>query len=130
MAACRRDLNAICVISTQERVDDVTTITAHHLAGFLRRLAQVATTWKTDPKLRQPVFVLLVVGTDSCFGKYDLNQSGCEFDPKTGQQLPDALSIDEITRLLDTPPIDSAQGLRDRAMMELLRATGARITGN
>jgi len=131
LAAYRRDLQRYLHYLAQERVDDVTTITAHHLAGFLQALSSGS---HNMGKLAQSsvnrVFIaargwhrfMFLENTTST------NPAAEVKPPKTGQQLPDALSIDEITRLLDTPPIDSAQGLRDRAMMELLYATGARIT--
>ena len=47
---------------------------------------------------------------------------------KTWMHLPDTLSEEEIGRILDQPSLESALGLRDRAMMELLYATGIRVT--
>lgn len=37
-------------------------------------------------------------------------------------------STHDVERLLTTPPLDSAVGLRDRALLEFLYATGARIS--
>ncbi|WP_341802710.1 site-specific tyrosine recombinase XerD [Nesterenkonia aurantiaca] len=48
--------------------------------------------------------------------------------PKPRQSLPKALSVDEVTRLLDAPSRDTELGRRDRALLEFLYATGARIT--
>lgn len=48
--------------------------------------------------------------------------------PKPRQSLPKALSVDEVTRLLDAPSPDTELGRRDRALLEFLYATGARIT--
>ncbi|OAV60810.1 site-specific tyrosine recombinase XerD [Enteractinococcus helveticum] len=131
LAAYRRDLQRYLRYLAQERVDDVTTITAHHLAGFLQALSSGS---HNMGNLAQSsvnrVFIaargwhrfMFLENTTSTNPAAEIKP------PKTGQQLPEGLSIDEITRLLDTPPIDTAQGLRDRAMMELLYATGARIT--
>lgn len=46
--------------------------------------------------------------------------------PKRGRPLPRDLSEDEMTRLVETPDTETARGLRDRALMELLYATGLR----
>jgi len=48
--------------------------------------------------------------------------------PAMGRRLPHPISIDQVTRLLSTPPEDTPLGLRDRALLELLYATGARIS--
>lgn len=48
--------------------------------------------------------------------------------PKPAETLPKALSVSEVQRLLDTPNPSTELGLRDRALLEFLYATGARIT--
>ncbi|MGF2947638.1 site-specific tyrosine recombinase XerD [Microbacterium alcoholitolerans] len=48
--------------------------------------------------------------------------------PKTPQRLPKALTIDQVERLLAAPSADEPLGIRDRALLELLYATGARVS--
>ena len=48
--------------------------------------------------------------------------------PKQAQRLPKALTIDQVERLLDAPERDTVTGVRDRALLELLYATGARVS--
>ena len=49
--------------------------------------------------------------------------------PRVGQRLPQALTIEEVDRLLAEPgKMPGPEGLRDRAMLELLYATGTRVT--
>lgn len=48
--------------------------------------------------------------------------------PKAPRRLPKALTIDQVERLLNAPPSDDPIGIRDRALLELLYATGARIS--
>ena len=49
--------------------------------------------------------------------------------PKVGKSLPKAISVDEVERLLELPDKRSTpEGKRDKAMLELLYATGMRVT--
>jgi integrase/recombinase XerD len=47
--------------------------------------------------------------------------------PRLGRSLPDALSESEMDRLLDSPEGDEPPEVRDRAMLELMYATGLRV---
>jgi integrase/recombinase XerD len=48
--------------------------------------------------------------------------------PKLPRPLPKSLTEEDVGRLLEAPRIEDAMGLRDRAMLELLYATGLRVT--
>ena len=48
--------------------------------------------------------------------------------PKQEKTLPQVLNVEEVTRLLETPKLDNHFGLRDKAMLEVLYATGIRIS--
>ena len=48
--------------------------------------------------------------------------------PRLGKKLPDALSEAEVEALLKAPNVSDPLGLRDRAMLEVLYATGLRVT--
>ena len=48
--------------------------------------------------------------------------------PKKPISLPKSISEDDVVKLLDAPKIDSLIGLRDKAMLELLYASGVRIS--
>jgi len=48
--------------------------------------------------------------------------------PQAGQKLPRFLTQDEVARLLEAPDAAEPEGVRDRAMMELLYATGLRVS--
>ncbi len=48
--------------------------------------------------------------------------------PRAGRSLPKTLSEDEVEALLTAPNIEKTLGLRDKAMIELLYATGLRVS--
>lgn len=48
--------------------------------------------------------------------------------PKIEKKVPDILTVNEVDLLLKQPKGDSAKGLRDKAMLELLYATGIRVS--
>lgn len=48
--------------------------------------------------------------------------------PKKQQKLPDTLSLSEVEQLLATPNTKETLGLRDRAILEVMYATGLRVS--
>lgn len=48
--------------------------------------------------------------------------------PRQPERLPDVLTVEEMERLLSSAPGYDPQSLRDRAMLELLYASGLRVT--
>lgn len=48
--------------------------------------------------------------------------------PRIEKRVPTILSTDQVNRLLEQPGTDSPKGLRDKAMLELLYATGIRVS--
>lgn len=69
------------------------------------------------------------------FYRYQLRQGRIQEDPsalieapKIGKTLPGTLSEAHVDALLEAPDTEQALGLRDRAMLELLYATGVRVT--
>jgi integrase/recombinase XerD len=69
------------------------------------------------------------------FFKFLLIDGHLKFDPtanleapKSWQSLPRFLTSDEVERLLNAPDVSTVLGLRDKAMLEVLYATGLRVT--
>ncbi|MDO9191091.1 MAG: tyrosine-type recombinase/integrase, partial [Sulfurimicrobium sp.] len=69
------------------------------------------------------------------FYRYQLRQGGIHADPtlhiempKLPRALPKSLSEADVEALLNAPNVDESLGLRDRAMLETLYATGLRVS--
>jgi len=69
------------------------------------------------------------------FYQHELRESRVQLDPsarvsapRLGRSLPAALSEAEVERLLEAPDVQDPLGLRDRAMLEVLYATGLRVS--
>ena len=48
--------------------------------------------------------------------------------PKLGRYLPEVLSVEEVTAIMDSVPLKNWQGLRDRAILEVLYGCGLRVS--
>ncbi len=75
------------------------------------------------------------ISTYRRFFRYQLRENLISEDPtalielpKLGKSLPNSLSEANVDALLDSPDLNDPIGLRDRAMLELLYATGLRVS--
>ncbi|HEV2836700.1 MAG TPA: site-specific integrase, partial [Pyrinomonadaceae bacterium] len=60
-------------------------------------------------------------------GMLELNPAKLVATPKLEKKLPKHLSIEEAIRFIETPDPETDLGKRDRAMLELMYATGVRV---
>src|ERR1043166_2068149 len=60
-------------------------------------------------------------------GMLDLNPAKLVSTPRLEKKLPKHLSIDEAIRFIESPDQETDLGKRDRAMLELMYATGVRV---
>jgi integrase/recombinase XerD len=61
-------------------------------------------------------------------GKIETNPARLLSAPKLPRRLPGVLSTGEVERLLAQPDLNTGRGKRDKAMLELLYATGLRVS--
>ncbi len=61
-------------------------------------------------------------------GVLDVDPSERLESPRVARKLPDFLTRDEVTRLLDAPDVSKPLFWRDRAILELLYASGLRVS--
>ena len=61
-------------------------------------------------------------------GKISIDPVATIDSPRIGRPLPKSLTESEVETLLQAPDVDTDLGLRDRAMLEVLYATGLRVS--
>ena len=125
--AYRNDLYSLIKHLDAKRVPDWEKVSADHLAGFLLMLQERGYSETTRARKTASVRSFFAFLVDDRILEsspaVELNS------PKIGRSLPNALTEDEITRLLDAPlAVDTPESRRDKAMLELLYATGMRVT--
>jgi integrase/recombinase XerC len=59
-------------------------------------------------------------------GRFEVNPALLVKAPKQARDLPDVLSVPEVTALMEAPDSETPLGRRDRALLETLYASGAR----
>lgn len=126
-----RDLNRYVAWLEAAGINDLTTVTANHLESYVADLRRGSET--TKPLAASSAARALVVARGlHKFGVAEglllADVSADVSPPAAGEKLPDTLSIDEVAALLDACPTDTATGLRDKALLETLYATGARVS--
>ncbi|WP_402843371.1 site-specific tyrosine recombinase XerD [Microbacterium sp. GXS0129] len=128
VAAYRRDLTAYAQWLADAGTEDTAAITPAIVAEFAAQRASL------DPP---PAATSLARMQSSVRGLHRfLVREGIDTDDPTGRlrppkpprRLPKALTIAQVESLLSAPPSDDPIGLRDRALLELMYATGARVS--
>ncbi|WP_028962996.1 site-specific tyrosine recombinase XerD [Sulfobacillus thermosulfidooxidans] len=86
-------------------------------------------------KHRAPATQARRLAAIKAYYRFVVNDQGLSNDPtellsapKLNRRLPHVLSIEEVTRLIEAPDLSTMTGIRDRAMLELLYATGVRVS--
>ncbi len=128
VGAYRRDLAVYLQWLSDAGIDDTTAVTGAIIGRFIADRSSVAPA---------PAATSLARLQSSVRGLHRfLVREGIEVEDPTGrlrppkmpQRLPKALTIDQVERLLAAPSAENPLGIRDRALLELLYATGARVS--
>jgi integrase/recombinase XerD len=129
VAAYRRDLALYTTWLSGEGIDDPSAIGQGELSGFIQHLATREESPLTAASIAR------VLSSVRGLHRFLLEEGVTETDaaretkpPKLGTRLPKAISIDEVAALLATTDGEGIQQLRDKALLELLYATGARVS--
>jgi integrase/recombinase XerD len=132
VASYRRDLRRYVDFLTAAGVDRPDDITEAHVTEFLMRLREGD---EEHPPLGAGSAARAVVAVRGLH-RFLLREGMAVADPASGvkpptpaKRLPKALPLDEVERIIDAAgSAGTALALRDRALLELLYGTGARIS--
>ncbi|MCJ7459136.1 MAG: site-specific tyrosine recombinase XerD [candidate division Zixibacteria bacterium] len=107
-----------------QSISELNSVTSENVSGFVHTLSGL----KAASRARN----LSAIRT---FHKYLLNEEFCGSNPaelvdspKLGRKLPGTLTVDEMKKILNLPYKKDNLGWRNKAIMEFLYATGARIS--
>jgi integrase/recombinase XerD len=125
LASYRRDLARLHRYAVTHGLD-VGRLARHDLEAFVR--ASMAEGLAPTSTARLVATVRGFFKFQRLAGALDHNPADDLTAPRTFSALPKFLSLEEVDRLIAAPEVTSARGLRDRALIEVLYATGLRVS--
>ena len=131
LAAYRRDLARYSRYLAAAGCRRPADITRHHVTGYVRALSEGSDGGSVLGVRSAARTVVAVRGLHKFWaleGFTPADPAREVHPPMAGKRLPKAISVDEVTRILEAAGTDTATGLRDRALLEFLYSTGARIS--
>ena len=123
--AYARDLARLVAFATRKGLE-IETLTRQDLEGLARASMVEGRSASSTARLVSGVrgfYRYLLIS-----GRISGNPADDVQGPRTDQALPRFLAPDEVEALLAAPDVSTPRGLRDRALLEVLYATGLRVT--
>ncbi|MFC3345124.1 site-specific tyrosine recombinase XerD [Paenibacillus abyssi] len=121
-----RDLSAFMNFAEAQGLRSVQDIQKHHIAKYFLHLKQLGRANATVSRCTVSIRSFFQQMTRQ--GRLLQDPSIYMEAPKLEKKLPQVLSIEETEQLLGSPQPETATGSRDRAMLEMLYATGIRVS--
>ncbi|WP_414043005.1 site-specific tyrosine recombinase XerD [Macrococcus sp. EM39E] len=126
IAAYRRDLKHYKTFLEQEKIGNIDNVDRFTITLFLGYLKDQGKSAKTLARVSATIRGFHQFALRE---KYAINDPTVILEaPKYERSLPDILSIEEVDKFLSTPDTSKLTGKRDQAMLELLYATGMRVS--
>ena len=122
----QRDLMKMMHFLKEQNVECVEDVTETNLNSYILDLEKkglAASTVSRNVASMKAFYLYLLKS-----GKVETDPTEHLKAPKVEKKIPDILSVADINKLLEQPGERTSKGLRDRAMLELLYATGIRVT--
>lgn len=126
VASYRRDLKKLCAYFAEKGCSDIRDISSTDLNSYVLDMENkgmsTATISRSIASIKSFFLFLLKNG--------DIKEDCADAlkPPKIEKKAPETLTIEEINRLLEQPSKLTPKEIRDKAMLELLYATGMRVS--
>jgi len=124
--AYRRDLRHFCAYLATRRKPGLGSVKAQDIVGFLTR--EKARGLSANSVSRELVAVRMLFKFLAVEGRVAKNVASTLESPHLWRRLPDVLDVGDVEALLAAPSPAEPLGLRDRALLEVMYATGARVS--
>lgn len=124
--AYERDLRLFCKTLGFKNSDALVNVSREQITGYMTQLKERGLAAATIARKLAAIKAFYRFMTAE--GYMDANPAEVVEAGTKGIKLPRVLSEDEVVRLLNQPDITSAEGFRDRTMLEVLYATGMRVS--
>ena len=124
--AYERDLRLFCKTLGFKNSDALVNVRREQITGYMTQLKERGLAAATIARKLAAIKAFYRFMTAE--GYMDANPAEVVEAGTKGIKLPRVLSEDEVVRLLNQPDITTAEGFRDRTMLEVLYATGMRVS--
>lgn len=124
--AYERDLRLFCKTLGLKNSDALVNVSREQITGYMTQLKEKGLAAATIARKLAAIKAFYRFMTAE--GYMDANPAEVVEAGTKGIKLPRVLSEDEVVRLLNQPDITTAEGFRDRTMLEVLYATGMRVS--
>lgn len=124
--AYERDLRLFCKTLGFKNSDALVNVNREQITGYMTQLKEKGLAAATIARKLAAIKAFYRFMTAE--GYMDANPAEVVEAGTKGIKLPRVLSEDEVVRLLNQPDIKTAEGFRDRTMLEVLYATGMRVS--
>lgn len=124
--AYERDLRLFCKTLGFKNSDALVNVNREQITGYMTQLKEKGLAAATIARKLAAIKAFYRFMTAE--GYMDVNPAEVVEAGTKGIKLPRVLSEDEVVRLLNQPDITTAEGFRDRTMLEVLYATGMRVS--
>ena len=124
--AYERDLRLFCKTLGFKNGDALVNVSREQITGYMTQLKEKGLAAATIARKLAAIKAFYRFMTAE--GYMDANPAEVVEAGTKGIKLPRVLSEDEVVRLLSQPDITTAEGFRDRTMLEVLYATGMRVS--
>ncbi len=124
--AYERDLRLFCKTLGFKNSDALVNVNREQIIGYMTQLKEKGLAAATIARKLAAIKAFYRFMTAE--GYMDANPAEVVEAGTKGIKLPRVLSENEVVRLLNQPDITTAEGFRDRTMLEVLYATGMRVS--